>query len=86
MMTNACGCGYSLPAGVGKYGCPNCCGDNFTDRHNRRDKMYEVILIAEDGTYTLTDPMTERAALAWISKNQSRYGEGQRLSLQYVQY
>lgn len=48
--------------------------------------MYQVILIAEDGSYTLTDPMTERAALAWIKRNESRYGDGQRLSLEYVQY
>ena len=48
--------------------------------------MFEVVLIAEDGRYTLTDPMTERAALAWIESNETRYGEGQRLSLQYVQY
>lgn len=48
--------------------------------------MYEVVLIAEDGTYTLTDPMPEQAALAWIKRNETRYGEGQRLSLQYVQY
>jgi hypothetical protein len=48
--------------------------------------MFEVVLIAEDGTYTLTDPMTEREAMAWIKSNANRYGEGQRLSLQYVQY
>ena len=48
--------------------------------------MFEVVLIAEDGTYTLTDPMSERAALAWINKNKSRYSEGQRLSLRYAQY
>lgn len=48
--------------------------------------MYEVILIAEDGQYTLTDPMPERQALAWIKRNESRYGEGQRLALQYVEY
>lgn len=48
--------------------------------------MYEVILIAEDGSYTLTDPMPEQAALAWIARNQACYGEGQRLALQYVQY
>jgi len=48
--------------------------------------MFEVVLIAEDGEYILTDPMPEKAALAWIKSNENRYGEGQRLSLQYVQY
>lgn len=48
--------------------------------------MYEVILIAEDGEYTLTDPMCEAAALRWISKNESRYGEGQRLALRWYGY
>jgi hypothetical protein len=22
-----CGCGYQYPVELGKYGCPNCCGD-----------------------------------------------------------
>ena len=48
--------------------------------------MYQVLLVAEDGEYVLTDPMTERDALAWIRLNESRYGEGQRLCLEYVQY
>lgn len=47
--------------------------------------MYEVILEAEDGEYTLTDPMTEAAAIRWINANKSKYGEGQRLCLQHVQ-
>ena len=34
MTTDVCGCGYSLPAGVGKYGCPNCNGDNFNNGAN----------------------------------------------------
>ena len=46
--------------------------------------MYEVILEAEDGKYTLTDPMTESAAIRWINANKSKYGEGQRLCLQFV--
>jgi len=48
--------------------------------------MYQVILVAEDGEYTLTDPMLEKAAMAWIKRNESRYGDGQCLYLQYVQY
>ena len=48
--------------------------------------MYQVILVAEDGEYTLTAPLPERAALAWIKRNETRYGDGQRLCLQYVQY
>ena len=47
--------------------------------------MYQVILKAEDGEYTLTDPMSESAAIRWIKRNESRYGEGQRLCLQFVQ-
>jgi hypothetical protein len=47
--------------------------------------MYQVILKAEDGEYTLTDPMSEAAAIRWIKRNESRYGEGQRLCLQFVQ-
>jgi hypothetical protein len=48
--------------------------------------MYRVILEAEDGCYTLTDPMTEASAIRWINNNKNRYGEGQRLCLEYVEY
>jgi hypothetical protein len=48
--------------------------------------MYQVILEAEDGDYTLTDPMPEDAALRWIKTNECRYGDGQRLCLEYVEY
>lgn len=47
--------------------------------------MYEVVLIAEDGEYVLTDPMSEASALRWIKSNESRYGEGQDLCVQYVE-
>jgi hypothetical protein len=46
--------------------------------------MYKVILIAEDGTYVLTDVMSEASAIAWIARNKCRYGEGQRLALEYA--
>jgi hypothetical protein len=48
--------------------------------------MYQVVLEAEDGSYTLTDPMTETSAIRWINNNKDRYGEGQRLCLEYVEY
>jgi len=48
--------------------------------------MYQVVLEAEDGCYTLTDPMTEASAIRWINNNKNRYGEGQRLCLEYVEY
>ena len=48
--------------------------------------MYQVVLEAEDGVYTLTDGMSETAALRWINNNKDRYGEGQRLCLRYVGY
>jgi hypothetical protein len=48
--------------------------------------MYQVVLEAEDGCYTLTDPMTETSATRWINNNKDRYGEGQRLCLEYVEY
>ena len=48
--------------------------------------MYQVVLEAEDGCYTLTDPMTETSAIRWINNNKDRYGEGQRLYLEYVEY
>ena len=48
--------------------------------------MYQVVLIAEDGCYVLTDPMSEAAALRWIESNEYRYGEGQSLDLEYYPY
>jgi hypothetical protein len=48
--------------------------------------MYQVILEAEDGSYTLTDPMPEASALRWIKSHEWQYGEGQSLCLEYVQY
>ena len=47
--------------------------------------MYQVILEAEDGQYTLTGPMSEAAAIRWLEANEWKYGEGQRLCLQFVQ-
>jgi hypothetical protein len=46
--------------------------------------MYEVVLVAEDGEYVLTDPLIESQALLWARRNESRYGEGQRLELRYT--
>lgn len=46
--------------------------------------MYQVILEAEDGCYTMTEPMSEAAAERWIENNEDRYGDGQELCLQRV--
>ena len=46
--------------------------------------MYHVVLIAEDGTYVLTDVMSKASATAWIARNECRYGDGQQLALEYI--
>lgn len=46
--------------------------------------MYQVVLIAEDGSYVMTDAMSEASAVAWIARNQHLYGEGQRLAIEYA--
>lgn len=46
--------------------------------------QYRVVLEAEDGCYTLAGPMSEQQAVAWIKHNESRYGEGQSLCIEYV--
>ena len=44
--------------------------------------MYNVILIAEDGEYTLAGPMPEQAAIQFCESHESNYGEGQQLCIE----
>jgi hypothetical protein len=44
--------------------------------------MYKVILIAEDGEYTLAGPMSEQAAIEYCDNHDSNYGEGQQLCIE----
>ena len=43
---------------------------------------YKVILIAEDGEYTVADRMSYDAAVRYIRDNLSNYGEGQELCIE----
>jgi hypothetical protein len=42
---------------------------------------YKVILVAEDGEYTLTDSLSYKACVRYCRDNEGNYGEGQHLEI-----
>jgi hypothetical protein len=42
---------------------------------------YRVILVAEDGEYTLTDSLSYNACVRYCRDNEGNYGEGQHLEI-----
>ena len=77
--------GFALSNSVSKAG-DSLPATHYPTNNTEGDAMYQVVLEAEDGCYTLTNPMPEAAAIRWINNNKDRYGEGQRLCLEYVEY
>jgi hypothetical protein len=43
---------------------------------------FQVILVAEDGEYTLTGAMSYDAAAAYCKRHENSYGEGQTLCIE----
>jgi hypothetical protein len=49
-----------------------------------QDMKFKVILVAEDGEYTLTGAMSYDAAAAYCKRHENSYGEGQALCIEVV--
>jgi hypothetical protein len=44
-------------------------------------QIYQVVVVAEDGEYILSEWQTEQRAIDEINREASNYGQGQRLEL-----